>query len=93
MKYVIIVAYTVYKLVDLKCSYTICFLAKGCDASILIDGPSSERKAGPNLSVRGYELIDALKTISEAQCPEVVSCADIIAIATKEVIKLVTIIS
>lgn len=71
----------------LRMQFHDCFV-HGCDASILIDGPSSERKAGPNLSVRGYELIDALKTLSEAQCPEIVSCADIIAIATKEVIKL-----
>lgn len=65
------------------------FFLKGCDASILIDGPSSEKAAGPNLSVRGYELIDALKGVAEAECPGVVSCADIIAIATKQLIKLV----
>lgn len=65
-------------------------LLKGCDASILINGSSSEKTAGPNLTVRGYELIDALKDVAEAQCPNVVSCADIIAIATKEVIKLVS---
>lgn len=62
---------------------------KGCDASILLNGLSSEKTAGPNLSVRGYKLIDDLKAIAEAQCPGVVSCADIIAIATKEVIQMV----
>lgn len=65
------------------------YFSKGCDASILIDGPSSEKAAGPNLRVRGYDVIDVLKDIAEAQCPGVVSCADIIAIATKEVIKMV----
>uniref|UniRef100_A0A803L7H2 peroxidase n=1 Tax=Chenopodium quinoa TaxID=63459 RepID=A0A803L7H2_CHEQI len=64
-----------------------CFV-HGCDASILIMGLSSEKTAGPNLSVRGYELIDALKDIAETQCPGVVSCADIIAIATKEVLRM-----
>ncbi|XP_074306588.1 uncharacterized protein LOC141641840 [Silene latifolia] len=59
-----------------------------CDASILIDGPSSEKTAFPNVSVRGYDLIDILKSIAEAVCPGIVSCSDIIAIATKEVIKL-----
>ncbi|KAL9225994.1 hypothetical protein vseg_001855 [Gypsophila vaccaria] len=71
----------------LRMQFHDCFV-NGCDASILIDGPSSEKMAGPNLSVRGYELIDAIKSIAEAECPEMVSCADIIAIATKEVIKL-----
>ncbi|XP_021853659.1 peroxidase 57-like [Spinacia oleracea] len=71
----------------LRLQFHDCFV-HGCDASILIDGPSSEKAAGPNLSVRGYDVIDALKDIAEAQCPGVVSCADIIAIATKEVIKM-----
>ncbi|XP_057528631.1 peroxidase 57-like [Amaranthus tricolor] len=70
----------------LRMQFHDCFV-HGCDASILIDGLSSEKTAGPNLSVREYELIDALKKVAEAQCPGVVSCADIIAIATKEVIK------
>ncbi|XP_021773972.1 peroxidase 57-like [Chenopodium quinoa] len=61
---------------------------QGCDASILINGPLSEKTAGPNLSVRGYEFIDTLKGVAEAKCPDVVSCADIIAIATTELIKL-----
>ncbi|XP_010694980.2 vegetative cell wall protein gp1 [Beta vulgaris subsp. vulgaris] len=71
----------------LRMQFHDCFV-HGCDASILIDGPSSEKVAGPNLSVRGYEFIDALKDEAEAECPGVVSCADIIAIATKELIKL-----
>ncbi|KMT08450.1 hypothetical protein BVRB_6g141270 [Beta vulgaris subsp. vulgaris] len=71
----------------LRMQFHDCFV-HGCDASILINGSSSEKTAGPNLTVRGYELIDALKDVAEAQCPNVVSCADIIAIATKEVIKL-----
>ncbi|XP_074306586.1 peroxidase 57-like [Silene latifolia] len=71
----------------LRMQFHDCFV-NGCDASILIDGPSSEKTAGPNLSVRGYDLIDILKGIAEAECPGMVSCSDIIAIATKEVIKL-----
>ena len=80
-----------YDLWFIKLKFVCCFCwkIKGCDASILIDGLSSEKTAGPNLSVREYELIDALKKVAEAQCPGVVSCADIIAIATKEVIKKV----
>ncbi|XP_074306587.1 peroxidase 57-like [Silene latifolia] len=71
----------------LRMQFHDCFV-HGCDASILIDGPSSEKTAFPNLSVRGYDLIDILKSIAEAVCPGIVSCSDIIAIATKEVIKL-----
>uniref|UniRef100_A0A803LVC5 Peroxidase n=2 Tax=Chenopodium quinoa TaxID=63459 RepID=A0A803LVC5_CHEQI len=71
----------------LRMQFHDCFV-HGCDASILLDGPSSEKTAGPNLSVRGYEFIDTLKSVAEEECPDVVSCADIIAIATKELIKL-----
>lgn len=62
---------------------------KGCDASILLDGSSSEKTAGPNLSVRGYDLIDAVKAAVEAICPGVVSCADIIVMATRDAVALV----
>ncbi|KAL8153870.1 hypothetical protein V2J09_011630 [Rumex salicifolius] len=55
----------------------------GCDASLLLDGRSSEKTAPPNGSVRGYEVIDAVKAALERVCPGVVSCADIIAIATR----------
>nr|APT40633.1 peroxidase [Saccharum hybrid cultivar] len=58
-----------------------CFV-NGCDASILLDGSDGEKFAKPNLnSVRGYEVIDAIKADLESVCPEVVSCADIVALA------------
>ncbi|KAL7596754.1 hypothetical protein Lser_V15G28775 [Lactuca serriola] len=62
-----------------------CFV-NGCDASILLDGPNSEKTAPPNLSVRGYDVIDAAKTAVENVCPGVVSCADIIVMATRDVV-------
>lgn len=75
-------------MIALSINFCMCFnFGKGCNASILVDGPSTEKTAGPNLSVRGYEFIEALKATMEEQCPGVVSCADIIAIATKVVIK------
>ncbi|XP_031125570.1 peroxidase 44-like [Ipomoea triloba] len=69
-----------------------CFV-RGCDASILIDPKStktkqSEKNAGPNQTVRGYELIDQIKTKLEAACPSTVSCADIIALATRDAVAL-----
>jgi len=55
---------------------------QGCDGSILLDGSDGEKFAQPNLnSVRGYEVIDAIKADLERVCPEVVSCADIVALA------------
>ncbi|PPD85117.1 hypothetical protein GOBAR_DD17952 [Gossypium barbadense] len=47
-----------------------CFV-HGCDASILIDGPGTEKTAPPNLLLRGYEVIDDAKTQLEAACPGV----------------------
>lgn len=62
---------------------------KGCDASILLDGPNTEKTSPPNLSVRGYDVIDAAKAAVENVCPGVVSCADIIVMATRDVVSFV----
>lgn len=56
---------------------------QGCEASILMDFNSSfpdvEKDAPPNNpSLRGYEVIDAVKSAMELICPGVISCADII---------------
>ncbi|KAI3774569.1 hypothetical protein L1987_49128 [Smallanthus sonchifolius] len=64
-----------------------CFV-NGCDASILIDSPSSEKTAVPNLPLRGFEVIDAAKTQLEATCPGIVSCADILALAARDSVVL-----
>ncbi|CAN6314028.1 unnamed protein product [Urochloa humidicola] len=67
-----------------------CF-ANGCDASILIDplsNQASEKEAGPNISVRGYDVIDEIKEELEKKCPGVVSCADIVAGAARDAVKL-----
>ena len=63
---------------------------KGCDASLLLDGSNSEKTAPPNLSVRGYDVIDAAKSAVENVCPGVVSCADIIIMATRDAVSFVS---
>lgn len=61
---------------------------QGCDGSILLDptpeNPAIEKLASPNLTVRGYEVIDAAKARLEAACPQTVSCADIVALAARD---------
>ncbi|GKE52465.1 peroxidase 3-like protein, partial [Tanacetum coccineum] len=65
-----------------------CFV-RGCDASILLNftsasGNQTEKVAIPNQTVRGFGFIDAIKSLVEAECPGVVSCANIIALASRD---------
>ncbi|GMJ07124.1 peroxidase 53, peroxidase 2 [Hibiscus trionum] len=68
-----------------------CFV-NGCDGSILLDNSAtieSEKEAAPNNnSVRGFEVVDAMKTSLEYVCPGIVSCADILTVAAQESVNL-----
>lgn len=68
-----------------------CFV-EGCDASVMIASPNgdAEKDAKENLSLPGdgFDTVIKAKQAVEAVCPGVVSCADILAIATRDVIGL-----
>ncbi|CAI9778597.1 unnamed protein product [Fraxinus pennsylvanica] len=70
-----------------------CFV-NGCDGSILLDnadGIESEKDAGPNKdSADGFDVVDDIKTALENVCPGVVSCADILALASQISVTLVS---
>ncbi|KAG7011423.1 Peroxidase 43 [Cucurbita argyrosperma subsp. argyrosperma] len=63
-----------------------CFV-EGCDGSILIDtAPNPEKGAFGHQGVGGFEVIERAKEELESQCPGVVSCADIVAMAARDAI-------
>ncbi|XP_038901940.1 peroxidase 2-like [Benincasa hispida] len=67
-----------------------CFV-DGCDASILLEnapGIESELDAPGNQGIQGLNIVDDIKSAVEKACPRTVSCADILAIASKESIVL-----
>lgn len=66
---------------------------QGCDGSLLLDSTDtidSEKLAPPNSnSARGFDVVDRIKSELEAACPNIVSCADILAIASEQSVELV----
>ncbi|KAH7845290.1 hypothetical protein Vadar_000362 [Vaccinium darrowii] len=68
-----------------------CFV-EGCDASIMIQSPNgdAEKDAPDNLSLEGdgFDTVIKSKAAVEAVCPGVVSCADILVIAARDVVVL-----
>ncbi|CAN1216340.1 Peroxidase 17 [Linum perenne] len=70
-----------------------CFVI-GCDASLLLD--DTETMLGEKLSLsnidslRSYEVVDQIKSELEKSCPGVVSCADIIIMASRDAVSLQT---
>ncbi|CAH8271040.1 unnamed protein product [Arabidopsis lyrata] len=69
-----------------------CFV-EGCDASVFIasDNEDAEKDAPDNKSLPGdgFDTVIKAKTAVESQCPGVVSCADILALAARDVVVIV----
>uniref|UniRef100_A0A7N0V1D2 Peroxidase n=1 Tax=Kalanchoe fedtschenkoi TaxID=63787 RepID=A0A7N0V1D2_KALFE len=70
-----------------------CFV-EGCDASVLVSSNAfnkAERDSDINLSLPGdaFDLVTRIKTSLELQCPGIVSCADVLALATRDAVKMV----
>ncbi|XP_031473113.1 peroxidase 43-like [Nymphaea colorata] len=64
-----------------------CFV-QGCEGSILIDGPTSEKTSRAHAGLRGFDVIDAAKSQLEQVCPGVVSCSDIVALAARDSVSM-----
>ncbi|XP_042477126.1 peroxidase 29-like [Macadamia integrifolia] len=63
---------------------------QGCDASLLLD--SGDQNMGPemesirNFGIKKRESIGHIKFLVESECPGQVSCADVLALASKEAV-------
>uniref|UniRef100_A0A1J3DQ46 Peroxidase n=1 Tax=Noccaea caerulescens TaxID=107243 RepID=A0A1J3DQ46_NOCCA len=68
-----------------------CFV-NGCDGSLLLDDSGSiqsEKNAAPNVnSTRGFNVVDNIKTALENACPGIVSCSDVLALASEASVSL-----
>lgn len=69
---------------------------QGCDASILIAPTAGsatkverEMEENRNLAAEAFETVNIAKAAVESKCPGVVSCADILAVAARDFVRLV----
>lgn len=66
---------------------------KGCDGSVLLKSSGNnkaEKDGPPNISLHAFYVIDVAKKQIENVCPGVVSCADILALAARDAVALVS---
>ena len=72
----------------------LCLSLQGCDASVLISSPNGDAKkdSKDNHSLAGdgaFDTVIKAKQAVEAACPEIGPCADILALAARDVVALV----
>lgn len=68
-------------------------ILKGCDGSVLLDSKGNnkaEKDGPPNISLHAFYVIDNAKKALEEQCPGIVSCADILSLAARDAVTLVS---
>ena len=67
---------------------------QGCDASLLLDDTPNmlgEKLSLSNIdSLRSFEVVDDIKEALEKACPATVSCADIVIMAARDAVALVS---
>lgn len=64
---------------------------QGCDASIMLDGPDSEKQAFANsFNNQTYAALESAKRAVEKACPGVVSCADVLQYAARDAVIIVS---
>ncbi|CAN4117038.1 unnamed protein product [Withania somnifera] len=62
-------------------------MVKSCDASLYLDttnGQESEKQSPRNFGMRNYKYIETIKQALEKECPNTVSCADIVALSARD---------
>ncbi|KAF3664618.1 Peroxidase 21 [Capsicum annuum] len=62
-------------------------MVKSCDASIYLDtanGVESEKESPRNFGMRNFKYIETIKQALEKECPNTVSCADIVALSARD---------
>uniref|UniRef100_A0A1D1ZJ47 Peroxidase n=1 Tax=Anthurium amnicola TaxID=1678845 RepID=A0A1D1ZJ47_9ARAE len=60
---------------------------QSCDASLLLDSTRrtlSEKETDRSFGMRNFRYLDTIKEALERECPEVVSCADILVLSARE---------
>lgn len=63
-----------------------CTYVQGCDGSVLLSSSTNqaEKDFVSNQNLRGFQIVDRVKSALEKACPGVVSCADILALVARD---------
>ncbi|CBI32706.3 hypothetical protein VitviT2T_012129 [Vitis vinifera] len=62
-------------------------MVKSCDASLLLEtarGVESEKLSSRSFGMRNFKYIDTIKKAVESECPQTVSCADIVVLSARD---------